>query len=123
MTILNVSVIILGMFFLFLQLTNTQSQVDELTNQNHEFQKLINQLEAQISESEYPFNIFKEILFLNENRTDPYSIVIRDWWLLKKNSPGAIYIEKNSWSSFMETLQSNPPPNIELNIDVNNKIV
>ena len=76
--ILSISVAIVGIVcvFLFFQLTSIQSQINELNNQN--------------SELENPFNIYKEIVILNEGRTDNYIIVNRDWWVFRKDIQGAL---------------------------------
>ena len=68
-------------------------------------------------------DIYEEIEILNEERTDKYTISKRDWWVLRKDNPGALYIEKNSWNDFKESLESNPPiPNL-LYIDENNRVI
>ena len=123
--ILSISVVIMGIVcaFLFFQLTSIQSQINELNNKNGELENQINQLENQILELENPFNIYKEIVILNQGSVDKYSTVNRDWWLIRKNNPGAIYIEKNSWIDFKESLESNPPMYNTLYVDENNKVI
>ena len=122
--VLSSSVVLVGIVcvFLLFELTSIQNQISELNNQNSELENQIDQLENQILELENPFNIYKEIVILNEGRTDNYIIVNSDWWFFRKGIQGAL-IMKNSWNDFKESLESNPPLYNTLYLDENNKVI